>query len=76
MFGRVVFNYTTFLKFWGRVDRFILKKKEILRKSYIVSSYAVDGLNVISSDERSEKSLKTGPTNGDFRDFSSLCSSK
>jgi len=36
MFGRVVFNYTTILKFWGRVDGFILKKEEILRKSFIV----------------------------------------
>jgi hypothetical protein len=35
-----------------------------------------DSRHVISSDDRSEKSLKTGFANGDFRDFSSLRSSK
>ena len=44
-------------------------------EAYTDRTYAVDRSNVISSDERS-KYLKISPENCDFRDFSSLRSSK
>jgi hypothetical protein len=46
------------------------------RHFLLFRTYAVDRSNVISSDERSEKSLKIGPANCAFRDFFSLRSSK
>jgi hypothetical protein len=45
-------------------------------RDFIYRTYAVGCLNVISSDDRSEKSLKYSLANGGFRDFSSLRSSK